>query len=84
MAIKVKETDLISLNRQLQRLGYETLGDLAKDLMAGKITRITEEKQIEAMKMNLQAAGQSTVQSGNYYDFYKNVDIELLRWPPSA
>jgi len=78
VAIKVKETDLISLNRQLQRLGYETLGDLAKDLMAGKITRVTEETQIEVMKMNLQAAGQSTVQSSNYYDFYKNVDVDDL------
>ena len=71
MATKVKETDRISLNGQLQRLGDEKLGDLAEDLMAGKITKITEDKQIEVMKMSLQATGQSTVQSGNYSDFHK-------------
>jgi hypothetical protein len=66
------------LNRQLDRLGYETLGDLVKDLMTGKITRLTDDKQIDAMKTNLQATGQNTVQSGNYYDFYKNIDINDL------
>ena len=45
VAIKVKENDLIALNRQLDRLGYETLGDLVKDLMSGKITRMTDDKQ---------------------------------------
>jgi hypothetical protein len=78
VAIKVKENDLIALNRQLDRLGYETLGDLVKDLMTGKITRLTDDKQIDAMKSNLQATGQNTVQSGNYYDFYKNIDINDL------
>jgi hypothetical protein len=78
VAIKVKENDLIALNRQLDRLGYETLGDLVKDLMTGKITRLTNDKQIDAMKSNLQATGQNTVQSGNYYDFYKNIDINDL------
>jgi hypothetical protein len=78
VAIKVKENDLIALNRQLDRLGYETLGDLVKDLMSGKITRLTDDKQIEAMKSNLQATGQNTAQSVNYYDFYKNIDIDDL------
>src|SRR5215469_12407137 len=70
VSIKVKENDLIALNRQLDRLGYETLGDLVKDLMSGKIMRMTDDKQIDAMKSNLQATGQGTAQSGNYYDFY--------------
>jgi Archaeal phage integrase len=79
VAIKVKENDLIALNRQLDRLGYETLGELVKDLIFGKITRMTEDKQIDAMiKTNLQATGQITGQSGNYYDFYKTVDINDL------
>jgi hypothetical protein len=43
VAIKVKENDLIALNRQLGRLDYETLGELVKDLICGKITRMTEE-----------------------------------------
>ena len=50
VAIKVKENDLIAMNRQLDRLGYETLGDLVKDLISGKITRMTDDKQIDAMK----------------------------------
>jgi len=60
VAVKIRENDLVILNRQLGRLGYETLGDLVKDLLMGKITRLTEEKQIEAMKINLQATGQNT------------------------
>jgi len=78
VAVKVKDNDLIAMNRQLDRLGYETLGDLVKDLMTGKITRLTDDKQIDAMKSNLQASGQNTAQSGNYYDFYKNIDTNDL------
>ena len=78
VAVKIKENDVIVINRQLGRLGYETLGDLVKDLLLGKITHLTEEKQIESMKINLQATGQNTAQLGGYYDFYKSVDIEDL------
>ena len=78
VAVKIKENDVIVMNRQLGRLGYETLGDLVKDLLLGKITHLTEEKQIEAMKINLQATGQNTAQLGGYYDFYKSVNSEDL------
>jgi hypothetical protein len=78
VAVKIRENDLVILNRQLGRLGYETLGDLVKNLLLGKITHLTEEKQIEAMKINLQATGQNTAQLGCYYDFYKSVDIQDL------
>ncbi|MFY9871526.1 MAG: hypothetical protein WAK17_17565 [Candidatus Nitrosopolaris sp.] len=52
VAIKIKENDLITLNRQLDyilyaQLGYETLGELVKDLMAGKITHMTDDMQID-------------------------------------
>jgi hypothetical protein len=57
--------------RQLDRLDYETLGDLVKDLISGKITRMTDDKQIDTMRSNLQATGLRTAQSGNYYEFYK-------------
>ena len=40
---------------------------------------MTDEKQIDAMKSNLQATGQSTAQSGNYYDFYKKHRYRLQR-----
>ena len=57
------------LNRQLD---LETL--------SAKISRMTDDKQIDVMKSDLQAAGQRMAQSGNYYDFYKNIDTiqELL------
>src|ERR687897_578164 len=80
IAVKIKENDLILLNRQLDRLGHETLGDLVKDLLLGKITHLTEGRQFEAMKINMQASGQNTAQLGAHYDFYKNLDIDdLLR-----
>jgi hypothetical protein len=78
IAVKIKENDLVLLNRQLDRLGYETLGDLVKDLLRGKNTYLTEEKQIEAMKINMQGSGQNTAQLGAHYDFYKNIDIDDL------
>jgi hypothetical protein len=53
---KDKGNDLVLLNRQLDRLGYETLGDLVKELLQGRLTHLTEEKQIEAMKINLQSS----------------------------
>src|ERR687897_1634923 len=78
IAVKIKENDLVLLNRQLDRLGYETLGDLVKDLLLGKITYLTEERQIEAMKINMQGSGQNTIQLGSHYDFYKNIDVERI------
>jgi hypothetical protein len=48
------------LNKQLDRLNYTTLGELVKDLMSGKITRLTDDQQIEIMKTNLQTNGQIT------------------------
>jgi hypothetical protein len=54
--------------RELDRLGYETLGNLVGDLMLGK--------QIEAMKGNFQSSGRNTAQLEGHYDFYKNIDVE--------
>ena len=60
IGVKVRLSELPNLNRQLDRLGYTTLGDLVKDLIAGKITRLTDDQQIDIMKTNLQANGQIT------------------------
>lgn len=46
--------------------------------LAGKITHMTDDMQIDLMKTNFQANGQSTIQQGNYYDFYKTVDTDDL------
>jgi hypothetical protein len=76
IGVKVRLSELHNLNRQLDRLGYTTLGDLVKDLIVGKITRLTDDQQIDIMKTNLQANGQITGLLGKPYDFYKQIDIE--------
>ena len=75
IGVKVKNEELLMLNRQLDRLSYITLGDLVKDLMAGKITRVTDDQQIDIMKTNLQTSGQMTGLLGKPYDFYKQIDV---------
>ena len=76
IGVRVRNTELSLLNRQLDRLNYTTLGDLVKDLIAGKITRLTDDQQIDIMKTNLQINGQITGISGKPYDFYKQIDME--------
>jgi hypothetical protein len=61
------------------RLGNDALTQMQH---SGKITRMTDDKQIDAMKSNLQATGQRTTQSGNYYDFYKNRQTVLIYLEP--
>ncbi|HEY6886098.1 MAG TPA: hypothetical protein VI278_18865 [Nitrososphaeraceae archaeon] len=78
IGVKVRMTDLPLLNRQLSRLNYNTLGDLVKDLISGKLTHVTEDQQIDIMKTNLQTNGQITGLSGKPYDFYKQIDINDL------
>ncbi len=76
IGVKVKEFELGIFNKQLQRFGWQTLGDLVKDLMAGKIERMSPDKQIEIMKIQAQAGGLLTSQLGDYSEFYKNIDHE--------
>ena len=78
VGVKVRLAELSVLNRQLSRLNYDTLGDLIKDLIAGKLAHVTEDQQIEIMKTNLQTTGQITGLSGKPYDFYKQIDIDNL------
>jgi Archaeal phage integrase len=75
IGVNVRLAELAILNKQLSRLNYDTLGDLVKDLISGKITHVKEDEQIEIMKTNLQANGQITGLSGKPYDFYKQIDI---------
>jgi hypothetical protein len=66
IGVKVKNEELLMLNRQLDRLSYTTLGNLVKDLMAGKITRVTDDQQIDIMKTNLQTSGQMTTMHSSF------------------
>jgi hypothetical protein len=78
VGVKVRNEELQLLNRQLDRLNYTTLGDLVKDLIAGKITRLADDQQIDIMKTNLQTNGQVTGLSGRPYEFYKQIDVNDL------
>jgi hypothetical protein len=60
VGVKIRNEELPLLNKQLDRLNYVTLGDLLKDLMSGKVARLTDEQQIDIMKTNLQTTGQIT------------------------
>lgn len=75
VGVRIRLSELSLLNKQLDRLNYVTLGDLAKDLIAGRITRLTDDQQIDVMTTNLQTTGQITGLSGQPYDFYKQIDI---------
>jgi CRISPR/Cas system Type II protein with McrA/HNH and RuvC-like nuclease domain len=78
VGVKIRNEELPLLNRQLDRLSYVTMGDLVKDLMAGKITRLTDDQQIDIMKTNLETSGQLTGLLGKPFDFYKQIDINDL------
>jgi hypothetical protein len=75
IGVKVRIGELPLLDRQLARFNYDTLGDLVRGLIAGKITQVTEDEQIEIMKTNLQTNGQLTGLSGKPYEFYKQIDV---------
>ena len=76
IGVRIRNSELPVLNRQLDRLNYSTLGDLVKDLVNGKITRITEDQQIDFMNKNMQGNGQVTSRSGKPFDFYKQINLE--------
>ena len=57
IGVKAKESELGIFNKQLQRFGWQSLGDLVKDLMAGKIERMSPDKEFEIMKIQAQAGG---------------------------
>ena len=76
IGVKVKESELGVFNKQPQRFGWQTLGDFVKDLMAGKIERMSPDKEIEIMKIQAQASGLLTSQLGDYSEFYKKIDHE--------
>ena len=76
--IRRNEQDLFNL--QLKRLQCITLNELAKDVIGGKLKRITEDEEIKIMKIQAQGSGLVTSQSG-YYDFYKKIDVnDFLKW----
>jgi hypothetical protein len=66
IGVKVRLAELAVLNKQLSRLSYDTLENLVKDLIGGKIIHVTEDRQIEIMKTHLHTNGQITGLSGYF------------------
>ena len=79
IGIRIRNTTEISLfNRQLDRLDYTTLGDLVKDLIDEKITRLTDDQQIDIMKTNLQSSEWT-----NYWSFWqalRSLQTKLIKY----
>jgi hypothetical protein len=73
-SIRLNEVDLF--NKQLDNLQCQTLKDLCNLLIAGKLRRVTDDEQVHIMKVQTQATGLSTVQNGDKFDFWKQIDDE--------
>ena len=78
IGVRIRNSELPLLNRQLDRLNYTTLGDLVKDLITGKITRLTDEQQIDIMKTKLQANGQITALPGSLMIFTNKLTLKIF------
>jgi len=73
-SIGLNEVDLF--NKQLDNLQCQTLKDLCNLLIVGKLRRVTDDEQVHIMKVQTQATGLSTVQIGDKFDFWKQIDDE--------
>ena len=50
-------------------------------LIGGKLTILTDDEQIQVMKSQIQATGLSTIQIGEKFDFWKQIDDQdLHKW----
>ena len=75
---KVREQDLPILNSRLKVYGYQTIGEIVKDFVAGKFPQVTDDKQIDMI--NKQATGQLTLVEGRFDPtFYKNINYEDMK-----
>src|SRR4051812_37076648 len=75
--VKVKSSELSILNQRLKLLGFETLGQLTKELVNGTFPHVTEEKQIDSLYKNDDKSGQKSLLEGGYNrDFYERVNTQ--------
>ncbi|MGA8916895.1 MAG: hypothetical protein WB474_12980, partial [Nitrososphaeraceae archaeon] len=77
----IKSTEMDLFNKQLDNLQCKTLKDLCSLLIGGKLTTLTDDEQIQVMKSQTQATGLSTIQIGEKFDFWKQIDDQdLHKW----
>ena len=78
-SIKTEEVDIF--NRQLDNLHCNTLKDLCNLLIDGKLRKISDDEQVQAMSIQFQSSALATAQIGQKFDFWKQIDEqELLNW----
>jgi hypothetical protein len=53
IGVRIKSKNLPQFNRRLSLYGFETLGALVADFLAGKFPVITEDRQIQSLDSNL-------------------------------
>jgi hypothetical protein len=75
-SIRSNELDLF--NKQLDNLRCKTLKDLCNLLIAGKIRLVTDDEQVQILKVQTQATGILTAQLGDKFDFWKQIDYQDL------
>lgn len=69
--VKVRREDIPILNQRLKLLGFETLGQLTKELINGTFPHTTEDRQIANLTDNVDKSGlKSVLEGGHNTDFY--------------
>ncbi len=75
--VKVRSSDLPILNQRLKLLGFDTLGQLTKELVNGTFPHITEDKQIDNLYKNDDKSCQKSLLEGGYNrDFYERANTQ--------
>ncbi|MDN5846263.1 MAG: hypothetical protein L0H53_08330 [Candidatus Nitrosocosmicus sp.] len=69
--MKIKRSELSILNQRLKLLGFETMGQLAKEMVNGNFPHVSEDKQIMNLSDNSDKSGlKSVLEGGHNTDFY--------------
>jgi hypothetical protein len=77
LGVRIKSKNLPQFNRRFSLYGFETLGALVADFLAGRFPVITEDRQIQSLDSNLQSNGMQTTVNGQFEPtFYKNIDLD--------
>jgi len=77
IGVRIKSKNLPLFNRRLSLYGFETLGALVADFLAGMFPVITEDRQIQSLDSNIQSNGMQTTVNGQFEPtFYKNIDLD--------
>ncbi len=77
MNVKVRRDDIPILNQRLKLLGFETLGQLTKELINGTLPHVTEDIQIASLSDNADKSGLKSIFEGGYNsDFYMKANTQ--------